>query len=80
MSIDPVEFGRVIGHLEAIERELADLKSRTIWRLDNLEMRVEKLETTDVDAAPAISLVKKGAWGFLSLAGAAAVARLFGWV
>ncbi len=45
-DIDPVEFGRVIGHLEAIQSELQDIKARTMWRLDNLETRIEKIEAT----------------------------------
>ena len=43
-DINPVEFGRVLGHLESIEKQIFDLKERTVWRLDNLEGRVEIIE------------------------------------
>jgi len=33
----PFEFGRLVGHLEAIQRELKELRERTVWRLDNIE-------------------------------------------
>lgn len=44
MTIDPVEFGRLLATLENIRAELRELKERTVWRLDRLEERVEKLE------------------------------------
>lgn len=64
--IDPVEFGRIIGHLESIEGELRDLKARTTWRLDNLETRIETLEKADSQAAPWRKLVERA---FVALAG-----------
>lgn len=69
MSVDPIEFGRVIGHLEAIQRELKDLKERTVWRLDNLEGRVEKLEKADLGQSVYIKIVEKGMWGVLGAVG-----------
>ena len=43
-EISAVEFGRVLGHLEAIQAEIRDLKTRTMFRLDDLESRVETIE------------------------------------
>ncbi|MDY0087131.1 MAG: hypothetical protein RBS78_01035 [Coriobacteriia bacterium] len=58
-SVSPVEFGRVLGHLEAIQSELRDMKTRTIWRLDNLEDRVEKLETGSAARAPYWTMIER---------------------
>lgn len=43
-DISAVEFGRVLGHLEAIQADLRELKTRTVFRLDNLEDRMEVVE------------------------------------
>ena len=43
-EISPVEFGKMMGHLEAIRAELREIKDRHVWRLDDLEKRVEGLE------------------------------------
>lgn len=72
-TIDPIEFGRVIGHLEAIRHEMKELKERTVWRLDNPEGRVERLEKSDTSQSLYIKIVEKGMWGVLGTAGVLAL-------
>lgn len=45
--MDPVEFGKLLGKLDAIEKKLDALEERSVSRLDDLEDRVEVLEKTD---------------------------------
>lgn len=59
-GVDPVEFGRVIGLLEAIRTEVQDLKTRHVWRLDNLETRVETLEQGSASKKPYWVFIEKG--------------------
>ena len=68
-QVDPTEFGRVVGHLEALRSEIKELKERVIWRLDNLEARVESLEKSDNFQGLYIKIVEKGMWGVLGAAG-----------
>jgi len=71
-TISPIEFGRVLGHLEGIRSELVDLKSRTVSRMDNLESRVGHLENYRAkDETPTLadSLVDKLVWGVLGAVG-----------
>lgn len=73
-DISPVEFGRVLGHLEGIRSELTDLKARTVWRLDDIEGRVESLERyRSVDERPRLAdkLADKVVWGLLAAVGTA---------
>lgn len=78
-DINPVEFGRVIGHLEAIQSELRDLKTRTVWRLDNLEGRVEMLETKGAEQAPYWRLIERAIVVLVALGTAAwAGGKFFG--
>lgn len=79
-DISPVEFGRVLGHLEGIRSELTDLKSRTVWRLDDIEARVEHLERYKVvDEKPRLAdkLADKLVWGVLGALGAVLI-KIFG--
>lgn len=72
-DVNPIEFGRVIGHLEAIRGELKELKERTVWRLDDIEARVEVLEKyKEVDSKPrfADQLAEKIIWAALAALGA----------
>ena len=46
-SINAVAFGRVLGTLTHIEREIKELKDRVVYRLDSIETRVEILEKAD---------------------------------
>lgn len=78
-AISPVEFGRVLGHLEGIRSELADLKTRTVWRLDNIEGRVEALESyRSADERPRLAdkLADKVIWGVLGAVGVGALKLL----
>lgn len=80
-SVNPIEFGRVIGHLEAIQRELKDLKDRTVWRLDDIEKRVEVLEKyKEVDEKPRLAdkMADKIVWAILATVGATLLSMLFG--
>lgn len=43
-GVSPTEFGRLAGLMESILHELREFKSRAIWRMDDLEARVELLE------------------------------------
>lgn len=68
-QVDPTEFGRVVGHLEALRAEIKELKERVIWRLDNLEGRVETLEKSDNSQGLYIKIVEKALWGILGATG-----------
>lgn len=43
-GVDPIEFGKVLGALEAIKHEIKELRERTVWRLDDVEGRLEEIE------------------------------------
>lgn len=71
-TVSPIEFGRVLGHLEGIRSELTDLKTRTVWRLDNIESRVEALEShRTVAERPRLAdtMADKILWGILGAMG-----------
>lgn len=77
----PFEFGRLVGHLEAIQRELKELKDRTIWRLDDIERRVETLEKyKEVDEKPRLAdkMADKIVWALLAAAGMALLSMAIG--
>lgn len=71
-QVSPVEFGRVLGHLESIQGEIRDLKSRVTFRVDNLEDRVEKLEREAAGSNVYMQVVEKLTWGLI-VAGAGVV-------
>ncbi len=78
-QVDPIEFGRVIGHLEALHMEIKELKERTVWRLDNVENRVEALEKYRAAAETprlADKLAEKLVWGVLGAVGVVALKSL----
>jgi hypothetical protein len=60
-QISPIEFGRVLGLLEGIRLEIAELRTRTIFRLDTLEARVETLELSGRESAPYLGLLRQAA-------------------
>lgn len=43
-QVSALEFGRMLGLMEAMRKEVSDLKERMVWRTDNLETRIELLE------------------------------------
>lgn len=65
MTIDPIEFGRLIATLEALRGEVRELKDRSIWRLDNLEGRIEALERKDAAQTVVVTTnaEKSNDWG-----------------
>lgn len=63
--VSPIEFGRVVGYLEAMRSEIKELKDRAIWRLDNLEGRVESLEKSSADQGFARRFVDKLVWAIV---------------
>lgn len=70
--LDPVAFGRVIGHLEAIRSEVKELRERTVYRLDDMELRVEVLEKLgEAHKVPKLAdkLADKLVWGGLGALG-----------
>ena len=67
-DVNPVEFGRVIGHLESLHKEIRELKERTIYRLDNLEDRVEIVEQEQASKKFLNDIVYKGILGLLTSA------------
>lgn len=78
--INPIEFGRVIGHLESIQQQLKELKDRTVWRLDDIERRVETLEKyKEVDEKPRLAdkMAERAVWAALAVV-AGSVVGYFG--
>jgi hypothetical protein len=70
-----VQFGRLLGIMEMVRAELAELKQRFVFRIDNLESRVEKLEVGHAAESVYVKVVEKATWAVLG--GAIAVAARY---
>lgn len=64
-AISDVEWGRILASLEEINRRLDRLEDRTIYRLDNLEDRVEILEVAKASRKFSESAWDRAVWGFV---------------
>ena len=62
-QIDPIEFGKALAYLEAIKAELQDLKTRVVFRLDNLEARLEIVESHIASSKPFTDWLQKIVFG-----------------
>lgn len=77
MSIDPITFGRVLQSLDDIKGELREIKTRHVFRMDNLEERVEVLEQAQPANENRNKWVDWAVAGFVGL-GAASLGIHFG--
>lgn len=75
MEINPMEFGRALAALDEINRRLDKLENRVVFRLDNLEDRVEKLEQARASRKFSESAWDRLVWGLI---GAGLIAGVFG--
>ena len=73
MNITEFQAGQIITRLEAIQKELDHLSTRTVWRMDNLEERVENLEVRTASRGWIYQAMEKGLW---AVAGAVAIALM----
>lgn len=70
----------VLGRLLAITTEINEKVSRLVWRVDDLEGRVEALEKTDASQELRRSLIDKGLWALVGLGVYAFVNGGIGWL
>lgn len=66
-SISPIEFGRMLGLLEGMTRELRELKEQTIVRMANVEARLTTVEQSIDRRQPYMTLLEKGTWALIVL-------------
>lgn len=66
------QLGRLFGIMDVMRSELTEVKTRLVFRLDNLEQRVEALEVSKAASSVYTEVVKKGTWAVLGAAGIAA--------
>jgi len=76
-GISPIEFGRLLGLVEALRNDVSEMKTRHLWRLDDLEQRVETIEKADSAESFPRSVWHKAIWGVIG-AGLSASAVLLG--
>lgn len=72
-SQQAVEYGRIMQKLEDMQRQLDNLSTRFVFRLDDLEQRVEKLEVNTASRGWSHQVIEKGVW---AAAGAVAIALM----
>lgn len=63
------QLGRLFGVMDVLRSELAEVKTRLVFRLDNLEQRVEALEIGKAASSVYTEVVKKAVWAVLGAAG-----------
>ena len=67
------QLGRLFGIMDVMRSELTEVKTRLVFRLDNLEQRVEALEVSKAAGSIYTEVVKKGLWAVLGACGLAAL-------
>lgn len=78
-EVSAVEFGRVLGRLESLSEQIAKMEERIVWRQDDLERRVERLENSTSGVKPLLSIWTKVVAGVITAAITAAfVAKTMG--
>lgn len=71
------QLGRIIGIMEVVRQELTEVKTRLVFRMDNLEARVETLEVGRAASGVYTEVVRKALWVVLGAVGAALTRLLF---
>ena len=70
-GLTDVAWGRMLERLDSIKTELRELKERLVWRIDNLEGRVEELEKADAGLKPYAKIIERAVWALLVIGVAA---------
>jgi hypothetical protein len=66
-TIDPIQWGRLLERLDSLRKEIRESHGRTVWRLDNMEQRVEVLENINSERKSPRKWTDWAVFGMLAL-------------